>query len=166
MAFDRNGTLAGQGQVSRPLLDWLMALPYLQQKPPKTTGRELFTAAFAQETWRRGETLRLSPTDIIATLTAYTAQSIAHAYQTFLPAMPDEAIVSGGGALNSVMMSMLAAALAPARVMSSDAVGIPVAAKESLAFALLAYESWYGRSGNLPAATGAHKRIVLGHLVQ
>lgn len=166
MTYDRDGAVAAQGQVNLPLLDWLMSLPYLHQKLPKTTGRELFTAAFTEEIWQRGAALNLSPPDIIATLTAYTAQTIAHAYQSFLPASPDEVIVSGGGASNPVLMGFLARDLAPARVMPSDAVGIPVAAKESLAFAILAYESWHGRPGNLSTATGANKQVVLGHLVK
>ena len=110
----------------------------------------------------------LSPEDIVATVTA--VHRIFH--RPCLPrlpaALPDEVIVSGGGAANPTLMAMLTAALAElaggnrARLFTSDDLGLPAAAKEAVAFAVLAYETWHGRPGNLPSATGAHQPVVLG----
>ena len=87
--------------------------PYLRLPPPKTTGRELFGAQLGAQIWEQGKARSLSDADILATLTAYTARSIAQAYRDFLPAMPDEVIVSGGGALNPTLMGMLRVELRP-----------------------------------------------------
>ena len=162
--FDRDGVLAAQGAVDAELLADLMDEPYLRLPPPKTTGRELFGAQFGAQVWERAKTRSLSDADIVATLTAYTARSIAQAYRDFLPGMPDEVIVSGGGALNPTLMGMLRAALSPAHVITSDDLGLPAEAKEAVAFAVLAYETWHGRPGNLPGATGARRAVVLGSI--
>jgi anhydro-N-acetylmuramic acid kinase len=164
LPYDRDGVLAGQGQVHPVLLDWLLAQPYFARRPPKSTGRELFTSAYAEAAWQHAEAMGLAPFDIIATLTASTAQSIGRAYHDFLPCPPELVIVSGGGARNPVLIRMLAEAVRPATVLPSEAMGIPGQAKEALAFAILAYESWYGRPGNLPAATGASRPVVLGQI--
>jgi anhydro-N-acetylmuramic acid kinase len=163
-SYDRDGVLASSGQVNQPLLGRLLDLPYFARRPPKTTGRELFSAAFMQNLWSQAGQRGLPPEDVMATLTAFTAETIGRAYRDFLPAFPEEVIVSGGGSRNPVLMKMLEAALAPAQVFSSEAAGIPGAAKEALAFAILAYETWHGRPGNLPAATGARRAVVLGQI--
>jgi anhydro-N-acetylmuramic acid kinase len=162
--FDRDGALAAQGRVDDALLVELMREPYLQAKPPKTTGRELFGAQFGERVWGEAKARGLSDHDIVATLTAFTARSIAQAYHDFLPALPDEVVVSGGGASNPVLLARLQQELEPARVLSSAQAGLPVEAKEAIAFAVLAYETWHGRPGNLPAATGARGPVVLGSI--
>ena len=148
-----------------------MEHPFLRAPPPKTTGREVFGAQFGEVLWASGLARGLRPLDIVATSTAFTAMSIAVAYRDFLPAMPDEVLVSGGGALNPTLLRMLERQLndfAPAgrvvRVMRSDAVGIPVLAKEAFAFAILADQTWRGRPGNLTAATGARAPVILGDI--
>lgn len=162
--YDKSGQLAAQGQIDEPLLEWLMKRPYFQEPPPKTTGRELFSSTFAAEVWQRGLAAGLQPNDMLATLTAFTVQSIADAYRDFLPVLPDEVFVSGGGTRNETIMLGLKAALHSALVTTSDDVGIANEAKEAIIFAMLAYETWNGRSGNLPAATGARKPVVLGNI--
>jgi anhydro-N-acetylmuramic acid kinase len=162
--YDRDGVLAARGTVDAELLAELMDEPYLRLPPPKTTGRELFGAQLGAQVWEQAKTRSLSDTDILATLTAYTARSIAQAYRDFLPGMPDEVIVSGGGALNPTLMGMLCDELLPAHVITSDDLGLPAEAKEAVAFAVLAYETWHGRPGNLPAATGARRAVVLGNI--
>jgi anhydro-N-acetylmuramic acid kinase len=162
--FDRDGALAAQGAVDAELLAELMDEPYLRLAPPKTTGRELFGAQLGAQIWEQGKARSLSDADILATLTAYTARSIVQAYRDFLPGMPDEVIVSGGGALNPTLMGMLQAALLPASVLTSDGLGLPAEAKEAVVFAVLAYETWHGRPGNLPSATGARRAVVLGSI--
>lgn len=162
--YDRDGTLAAQGRVDEALLAELMAEPYLKQPPPKTTGRELFGAQFGGRVWARAEAAGLTPCDIVATLTAFTARSIAQAYRDFFPRPADEVIVSGGGSRNPTLMAMLRRELPAARVVTSDEMGLPADAKEAVAFAVLAYETWHGRPGNLPAATGARRPVVLGSI--
>ncbi len=160
--YDENGRLAARGLVDRVLLEELLQEAFYHRPPPKSTGRELFTLEKARAVWRKAMARGLRPEDAIATVTALTAHSIVRAYRDFFPRFPGEVIVSGGGARNSVLMAMLRQLLAPARVLYSDAVGIPVDAKEAIAFAVLAYETWHGRPGNLPEATGARRRVVLG----
>ncbi len=161
-AFDRDGALAAQGRVDETLLADLLADPYFSLPPPKTTGRERFGAQFGGRVWEQAQAAGLTPYDIVATLTAFTARSIVQAYRDFLPRPPDEVIVSGGGARNPVLMAMLRAGLPAARILTSDELGLPGEAKEAVAFAVLAYETWHGRPGNVPAATGARRPVVLG----
>ena len=116
------------------------------------------------EWWHQATQRGLSPADIVATLTVLTAHSIEHAYRTFLPTFPVEVIVSGGGARNPVLMERLIDRLAPARVTTSEEYGLSIEAKEAVAFAVLAYETWHKRPGNLPAATGASHAVVLGNI--
>lgn len=162
--YDPNGEMAAQGQLDEALLEQLLREPYLQKRPPKTTGRELFSTSFAQQIWQKGMAAGKNPLDMMATLTAFSVQTIVQAYRDFLPLFPEEVIVSGGGAKNGTLMRDLAAALLPARLLPSDDVGIPTDAKEAMAFAILAYESFNGRSGNLPSATGARQPVILGNI--
>ncbi len=162
--YDHDGIIAARGRVHDALLAELMSHPYLAQRPPKTTGREMFGAQFGAHVWQRGMALGLNGEDVVATLTMFTAASIAQAHHAFLPRLPDEVIVSGGGARNPTLMRFLEQALAPARVCASDAMGMPAEAKEAIAFAVLAYETWHGRPGNLPSATGARHPVVLGNI--
>jgi anhydro-N-acetylmuramic acid kinase len=164
LAFDRDGALAARGRVDEALLAELLAHPYLALPPPKTAGREQFGAAFAAQVWARARAQGLAGEDIVATLTAWTAASIAAAYRRFLPRPPDEVILGGGGASNPTLVTMLRACLAPATVNSHKAVGLSSDAKEAIAFAVLAYETIHGRPGNLPSCTGARKRVVLGKI--
>jgi anhydro-N-acetylmuramic acid kinase len=165
LTYDRDGHLAAQGHVNQPLLAELLAHPYLAQPPPKTTGRELFSASFGEHVWTRGKSRGLHDADIVATLTAFTAASIADAYARFLPQQPDEVILGGGGASNPVLVRMLQQRLAPSRVTTHEALGLSSDAKEAIAFAVLAYETIHGRAGNLTTCTGAAFRAVLGKIV-
>jgi anhydro-N-acetylmuramic acid kinase len=157
--YDRDGALAAAGQVDGELLAAMLADDYFAQPPPKSTGRERFGAHFLA---RYGERLgRLRIEDGAATITELTAASLADA---ILAARLGGArvIVSGGGARNRTLLMRLAARLAPARVETSDAMGVPAEAKEAIAFAVLGYETLRGRPGNVPAATGAAHPVVLG----
>ena len=162
--FDRDGALAAQGQVDPVLLSELLTEPYFHRPPPKSTGRELFTPAFAEAVWAKAAARDLSPADTIATLTALTAQTIARAYHDFLPQAPVQVIISGGGANNRTLIRLLAEAVAPAQIIPAAEVGLPGPAKEALAFAILAYQTWHRRPGNLPAATGATRPVILGQI--
>lgn len=164
LTYDKDGMIAAQGQIDQDLLANLLTNPYFSTPPPKTTGRERFGVQLSEKIWMDAIARGLSAPDILATLTAFTAESITRAYRDFLPASPDEIILSGGGAYNPTLKRMLVERLNPARVFTSDEIGIPADAKESLAFAVLAYETWNHRPGNLPAATGAKRRVVLGNI--
>jgi len=160
--YDKDGVLAARGKVNDSLLaDWLTD-PFFHAQPPRSTGREGFGTQRAAEYWSEGVHRGLHPNDIIATLTALTARSIEHAYRTFLPTFPEEVIVSGGGARNLTLMAMLRNQLRPARLTTSTEFGLDIEAKEAVAFAVLAYETWHKRPGNIPAATGASHPVVLG----
>ena len=163
--FDRGGAMAWRGAVSEPLLGWLMAHPYLRREPPKSTGRELFGAPFADELLARAQ--GLSPDDVLATAAAFTAASIGDAVERFIrpQGAVGEVIASGGGCHNRAVMRRLAEAFSAAAVRTSDDLGIPVDAKEAVAFAILAHETMAGRPGNLPSATGARQPAVLGKIV-
>jgi anhydro-N-acetylmuramic acid kinase len=172
LAFDDQGRIAAAGQVDRALLEKLMADPYLAQRPPKTTGREVYGAPFGEALWREALASGIRADDLVATLTRFTADSIAAAYADLLPHLPDEVIVSGGGAKNPTLLAMLEQGLAARSngahtrvpVRRIDELGIPADAKEALAFAVLAYETWHGRPSNLPRATGAQHPVILGDI--
>jgi anhydro-N-acetylmuramic acid kinase len=158
-AFDQNGKLAAAGAVNAELLAAMLADEYFAILPPKTTGREHFGAQFLARYDR--ELSRLSLEDGAATLTELTAASVANAIAR-AGLTSARIIVSGGGAHNATLLARLAARLQPARVETSDAMGMPVDAKEAIAFAVLGYETLRGRPGNVPAATGARHGAVLG----
>ncbi|MBV9718199.1 MAG: anhydro-N-acetylmuramic acid kinase [Candidatus Eremiobacteraeota bacterium] len=156
--FDRDGTTAGAGVVDHDLLDAMLSDAYFAAPPPKTTGRERFGPSFLARYERLAQ---LSLEDAAATLAELTAASIAQEIERFgLGAA--RVIVSGGGARNKTMIRRLAARVAPFAIEPSDAVGIPVDAKEAIAFAVLGYETLRGRTANVPNATGAARRVVLG----
>ena len=162
LAYDENGSYAAAGNVSGSLLAELMRHPFLKEAPPKSTGREAFGATLVRDVlaWRG----RLPDEDLVATATAFTARSIADALTRFVvPVIPvGRMAVSGGGARNPVLMEMLRGAVPGMDICESDALGVPSEAKEAIAFAVLANASVEGRTGNLPAATGASGSVVLG----
>ena len=160
--YDRDGALAAQGRPAADLVERWLADPYFQQPPPKTTGREYFGPAYEERL--AAEATHLSREDYVATLTAFTAQSIARAYRDFLPQQPDQVIASGGGVRNPTLLHFLRDALHPAELLTSDELGLDSAAKEAIAFAVFAHETWHGRPSNLPAATGASRAVVMGSI--
>ena len=164
LTFDRDGKLATSGQVDQKLLDELMEQPYLHLRPPKTTGRELFGTQFGAELWQRGQALRLSDADLVATATAFTAESIAQAYRDFAPSPIDEIYLAGGGAKNPTLVELIRARVAPTQVYQHDALGLLPDAKEAVLFAVMAYETIHGRPGNLPSCTGAQHPVVMGDI--
>ena len=163
--FDARGKLAAQGSIDKPLLGEMLLHPFLRRRPPKSTGREEFGAAFAEQIYRRAGNERLAYADVVATVTALTAKSIAEAYRRFLPAMPDEIILCGGGSHNRTLAGMLREELPEIKMLSTDDFGISVDAKEAVSFAILAWATIKGKMNNVPAATGAEKPVVLGKII-
>jgi anhydro-N-acetylmuramic acid kinase len=170
--YDRDGKVAASGRVLDGVIMRLLRAPFFRQKPPRTAGREEFGREYV------GRFLQLchgaSKADVIATATALTARSIADAVQRFvvprfgLRRQPTsrQMIVSGGGAKNSTLMAMLRDAMAPLAISLhfSDEFGLPAEAKEAVAFALLAHETWHRRPSNVPSATGAKRAAILGKI--
>ncbi len=166
--MDRNGHGAARGQVYDALLDRWLKHPFLHQAPPKSTGRELFGEAFWREAKLRGPRWKLTSNDWLATLTEFTARSIALNYQLHLPAPPEVVVLCGGGARNPVMRKRLARALgaqaAEVSLMTSEELGWPVASVEPAAFAWLAWLRMNGQPGNLPETTGARRAVLCGQI--
>jgi anhydro-N-acetylmuramic acid kinase len=165
--YDKDSQMALRGWMLPKLLNEMMEHPYLHKEPAKTAGREQFGRAYAEKIMAWGKKNRANPADVVRTATIFTSLSIGTAFQKFiLPrTQVDELIVSGGGARNTLMMVYLAAILPGFSIVSSDLFGIGPEAKEALAFATLAYESFHGRPNNLPSATGADHPAILGKLV-
>ncbi|WP_309894299.1 anhydro-N-acetylmuramic acid kinase [Archangium sp.] len=161
---DLDGSLSRQGRVLPELLEELLAHPFLALPPPRSAGREGFGEALVARLWERHG--RSRPYDLMATAVAFTVEATARAYETWLlPRFSLEAVyVSGGGTRNPVLMERLAARLAPLPVRTVDVLGLPEAAKEAVCFALLANEHLSGTPANVPSATGARRRVVLGKL--
>lgn len=161
--FDLDGHLASEGEVDKALLERLCGDAYFQMPPPKSTGREKFGERHYLELFLDPA---LAPADAMATANAFTAATITQAVQRFVaPKMGvDEVIASGGGARNPELMRRLRELLSPALLRSSGDYGIDGDAKEAVAFAVLAYESFHGRPANLPAATGARRPCILGKI--
>jgi anhydro-N-acetylmuramic acid kinase len=167
--FDRDGRIAASGTVLKEVVHRVLRCKFFQARPPKTAGREEFGREFVKDFLQACRGPRKQ--DVVATATALTALSIADAVRQFV--MPvskkgafTELILSGGGARNSTLVGMLAEALAPLGVQLrfSDEFGVPSEAKEAMAFAVLAYETWHRRPSNVSAATGAKRPAILGKI--
>lgn len=167
--FDENGAVAASGAVSSRLLKELLATPYLHLTPPKTTGRELFGRTMALGLVEQWQAHDISPADIVATLTAFTATSIVEAYERFIAPQVQlsDLVLAGGGAFNSTLVGMLTDKWpTPLTIHRHEDFGVSPKFKEALLFALLAYTTNFGIPNNVPACTGASKRVCLGKLAR
>lgn len=165
--MDRGGRLAGRGRVHAGLLAELMRHPFLRARPPKTTGREAFGADRIRGILKRSGTIGLSTPDLVATVTRFTARTIADGYRRFVSPFgkADDVVVGGGGALNPVLMRFLEEEFSPAKVGVFEDYRLDSKAVEAMAFALLAYETVLGIPNNFPSATGAEEKAVLGKII-
>src|ERR1035441_7663885 len=169
--YDRDGKVAASGRVLDGVIAQLLRAHFFRQKPPRTAGREEFGREYVGRFLQicRGAT----KADVVATATALTARSIADAVQRFVVPRfgarrrDHQMIVSGGGAKNPTLMAMLRHEIAPLGIglHFSDEFGLPAEAKEAVAFALLAHETWHRRPSNVPSATGAKRAAPSGTLV-
>ena len=154
---DRGGRIAASGNVNRSLLDELLSDDYYRRKPPKSAGREQYGVEFIARLRKSGAPLR----DLLATATVLTAATIAGAVHGVLKG-PADLIASGGGTHNPQIMAHLAGFLPAIDISTSTDHGINADAKEAVAFAVLAHETWRRKPSNLPSATGAKRAVVLG----
>ncbi len=164
LACDLDGTLSRQGKAIPELLAELLTDPFLTRPPPRTAGRENFGEVLIERLWARHPE---RPYDLMATALEFTVEATARAYETWvLPRFPglEAMYASGGGTRNPALMERLKARLAPLPVRPLEALGFPEAAKEAALFALLAAEYLVGTPSNVPSATGARRRVVLGKL--
>jgi anhydro-N-acetylmuramic acid kinase len=167
LTHDIDGRMAARGAVDAELLSWLMQSEFIRARPPKTAGREEFGAGLAAELLGRARKRGLSAEDIVATATAFTAESVADAYRRFV--LPrgrlDEVILGGGGAYNATLRAWIEERLTGMRVLAHEDFGIPGHAKEALAFAILGNEAMLGRAAGMPSVTGARRPAFLGKIV-
>lgn len=166
LTYDRDGAWAAQGTPCQLLIDQWLQHPFFQQAPPKSTGRELFGAAYLEQCLTAASSQDLTPADILATLTDFTAASIGLSYRNFLPRLPDQVLLCGGGSRNLYLKQRIQTHLSRVHVLTTDEVGLNADAKEAIAFAVLAYWHQLGLPGNLPEVTGAGKAVVLGEIYQ
>jgi anhydro-N-acetylmuramic acid kinase len=155
-AFDADGVMAARGRVHDELLGRLLAEPYYGRPAPKSTGKELFNLAYLA---RALEGLPDIPADdLVATVTTLTARTVADAVRRY---GGTEVIASGGGIRNPVLMRLLASEVG-VPVRTTDELGLPSAAKEAYAFAVLGFLTVHGLGGTVPSCTGAGHTSVLG----
>ena len=165
--YDKAGKRASQGTPHQPLIDEWLKPPFFHLPPPKTTGREMFGHTYAMECLAACRKHALSDNACIATLTELTVQTITDYITQFVAEQNpiDTLYVSGGGVHNRTIMRRLGELLSDTAVESVDNSGISADAKEAIAFTILANEALHGNAGNLPSATGASVRKILGKFV-
>jgi anhydro-N-acetylmuramic acid kinase len=163
-AFDRNGEMAGRGQLLPGLLASLLQGKYFLRQPPKTAGREQYGEKYIESLLASPEARGANPEDVVRTATILTALTILDALHRFVipRAGIGELIVSGGGLHNPLLMAQIETGLQNILVRPSGELGVPGDAKEAFAFAVLAWETLHRRPANVPGATGAERAVILG----
>jgi anhydro-N-acetylmuramic acid kinase len=164
-SYDKNGDIAKRGDISKELFEELISHPFIDCKPPKTTGREVFGAHYVKELINRYPAVK--PEDFIATFTAFTAYSVIRNYKQFILSEMklNQVIISGGGAHNRTLVSWIKAGLKDeVDVITQEEAGHSSDAKEAIAFAILGNETLNGKSSNVPSATGANESVILGNI--
>ncbi|MGE6376442.1 anhydro-N-acetylmuramic acid kinase AnmK [Peribacillus muralis] len=163
--YDEGGEIAKQGHVNEELLSHCLSHPYIMSHPPKSTGRELFGKQYVENLLKKFETV--PGQDILTTVTMFTAKSIVENYRAFiLPKTEiEEVIIGGGGSYNNTLIEMIQSLLGDSiTVLTQEELGYSSEAKEAVAFALLANETFQGKPSNVPSATGAKKAVILGNI--
>ncbi|MDA1762780.1 anhydro-N-acetylmuramic acid kinase AnmK [Bacillus cereus] len=166
LPYDQNGRSAKQGVVVDEILTYCMNHPFLNMKPPKSTGREQFGREFVSELLQRFK--KHNKENILKSVTMFTASSIVHHYQEFI--FPyyeiDEVILGGGGSYNRTLVEMIRYGLKEekCKIFIQEDLGYSSEAKEAIAFAILANETYHRNPGNVPSATGAKNSVILGNV--
>ncbi len=162
--YDQDGSWAATGTPCNILVEQWLLQDYFQQLPPKSTGREQFGSRYLHQCLADTEAHQLSPADLLATLTELTVASIVNSYRTFLPQLPGQVLLCGGGSRNLYLKYRLETQLESVPVLTTDEVGLSADFKEAIAFAVLAYWRELGIPGNLPQVTGARLEVLLGDI--
>ena len=162
--FDQDGQFARKGRLNQPLLDHLLAHEFISQAPPKAAERNTFGEDYIKYIRKIAREKSISAPDLVRTATVGVAESIALNYRRFVFPLgrPDTAIICGGGANNLFLLECLSQSLSGIRVTTTQEFGLDPKVVEAAGFALLAYETWHQRPGNLPRVTGAEKPVILG----
>lgn len=166
LSYDQNGNIAKQGVVVEEVLTYCMNHPFLKMNPPKSTGREQFGEEFVSELLKRFE--KHSKENILTTVTRFTASSIVYHYKEFI--LPyyeiDGVILGGGGSYNDTLVEMIRHGLKEEKcaLFLQEDIGYSSEAKEAIAFAILANETYHRNPSNVPSATGAKESVVLGNI--
>jgi anhydro-N-acetylmuramic acid kinase len=163
--FDRDGKIAAKGTINKTMLSDMLRHPFFRRLPPKSTGREEFGREYCDAFYKRAIKKSMTPEDILATATAFTAVSISQAYRRFFPCRPDEVILCGGGARNKQLIKILQQNLNGTIIRLTDDFGISCNAKEAVSFAILACAAIKGIANNVPSATGADRSVILGKII-
>jgi len=172
-SFDKEGAIAARGRALDGVVKKLMQAPYFSAPYPKSCGREEFGEMFSSRLVGMCELEKARSKDVVATATAFTAETVLDAYRRFCwphigqrapLAKVTEVFAAGGGAKNATLMRMLSEGFAQlgVSVKTTQAAGFDVEAKEAAAFALLGWLTRHGIAGNVPSATGAKRAVVLG----
>jgi anhydro-N-acetylmuramic acid kinase len=160
--YDADGVWAASGTIDHTLVTQWLTHPFFHQRPPKSTGRELFGPDYLQQCFT--DAAHLSDADRLACLTELTARAITQSYHDFLPNLPQQVLLCGGGSRNGFLRSRLQAHLPQSQLLTTTEVGVDADFKEAIAFAILAYWRKLGIPGNLPAVTGARNLTLLGEI--
>ncbi|MEH2989815.1 anhydro-N-acetylmuramic acid kinase AnmK [Bacillus paranthracis] len=166
LPYDQNGEIAEQGEVVDEILTYCMNHPFLKMNPPKSTGREQFGEEFVSQLLKRYE--KYSKENILTTVTMFTASSIVYHYKEFILPYYEiaEVILGGGGSYNDTLVEMIRYGLKDEKctIFIQEDIGYSSEAKEAIAFATLANETYHRNPSNVPSATGAKKSVVLGNV--
>ena len=163
-AYDKDGLLAAEGQIDENWLNYLLDEQYYSLIPPKTTGRELFSPEYVEKMLLKAPR---NPYNIMATITALSAKTIFNAYDQFIfpKTKIDELIIGGGGAYNPQLLKMMGKYFGKSvKILNHKNFGVSDKFKEALAFAMLAYTTFYKIPNNVPSCTGAKYKKILGKI--
>ncbi|HOE07041.1 MAG TPA: anhydro-N-acetylmuramic acid kinase AnmK [Bacilli bacterium] len=160
--YDDGGKIALSGKVIKAIFDELKKDDFIMKKPPKSTGREKYSAKNMEKLAEELHFNDYCPTDIITTITEFTVYSICYHYQKYIKNF-DEVIVSGGGSHNNYIIKRMREIL-NCKVLRQEDIGFSSDAKEAVAFVVLGYLTLQGKPGNVCSATGAKKPVILGSI--
>lgn len=162
--YDEDGKIAANGEIQNDILDDLMSHSYINDFPPKTTGREEFGQQFVDKLLKKYNNKK--PEDILSTVTMFTAKSIAVNYKNFImnKVNLNKVIIGGGGAHNKTLLSYLKNELPNVSIVTQDDIGLSSDAKEAIAFVILGNETLNNNFSNVPSATGAKEKVILGNI--